>query len=118
MKKSIINIMLTILFMCLSTFVLLLVTTFILLKLQIDTNKLTICTIIIYFVSTFIGGFIFGKIREKNKFLYGMMIGGMYFLVLCIVSAVCAGGFDGITAKVLYSCFTCVIGGMLGGMLS
>ncbi len=118
MKKNIINIILTILFMCLSTAILLVITAFILLKLKIDIQKLTVCTIIIYFISTFIGGFIFGSIREKNKFLYGMMIGCMYFLVLCIVSSICAGGFGGINVRFMYSLMTCVLGGMLGGMLS
>lgn len=118
MKSNIISTVKTIVFMFMTTMLLMFLISFIFYKMHISDKNIMIGVILIYFISTFIGGFIFGKIKEKNKFLYGMMVGGIYFLTLFVISAIYAKDFSGISAQTLYAALSCVLGGMIGGMLS
>ncbi len=107
----------TIIFMCVSTFVLLLLVSGIYYKFHIDNTKIMAGVVGIYFLSTFVGGFIYGKIKEKNKYLYGILIGIIYFAVLLTVSMLCRHGVKMNDSNVIYALLSCIFGGMLGGML-
>lgn len=104
--------------MCLATIVSILLLSYIFFKMEISEDKIIIGTLIIYFISCFIGGFIYGKIKEKNKYIHGMSIGAIYFVVLLLISVAFSKDFSLISVKTLYSGLTCILGGMLGGMLS
>lgn len=104
--------------MFVSTMILMFLVSFVFYKMHISDKNITIGVILIYFITTFIGGFIFGKIKEKNKFLYGMMVGSLYFLTLFVISAVFAEDFSGISSQTVYAALSCILGGMIGGMLS
>lgn len=118
MKNTVISTVKTILFMFVSTMLLMFLVSFIFYKMHISDKNIMIGVVLIYFISTFIGGFIFGKIKEKNKFLYGMMVGAIYFLTLFVISAIFAKNFSGISAQTMYAALSCILGGMIGGMLS
>lgn len=118
MKRTIISTVKTIVFMFISTMLLMFFVSFIFYKMHISDKNIGIGVILIYFVSTFIGGFIFGKIKEKNKFLYGMMVGAIYFLTLFVISAIFAENFSGASVQTIYAALSCILGGMIGGMLS
>ena len=100
------------------TGILLLLLALLLYKLELDEGKVTIGIIVIYVLSCFIGGFFVGKKAGTQKFLWGMLLGVTYFLLLTAVSAVTepglASGFKGL----LTSFIMCSGAGMLGGMLS
>lgn len=104
--------------MCLATIISILVLSYIFFKMEISEDKIIIGTLIIYFISCFAGGFIYGKIKEKNKYIHGMSIGAIYFIVLLLISVAFSKDFSLISVKTLYSGLTCILGGMLGGMLS
>lgn len=74
--------------------------------------------IFIYIFSNFIGGFLIGKCMEEKRYLWGLGLGFVYFLILLAISFVVKGGADIETTRIISGFFTCVIGGMIGGMLS
>lgn len=118
MKKKALCVVAMLISMCLATIILLLLLSFLFFKMEISDEKIVIGTLVIYFISCFVGGFIYGKIKEKNKYIHGLSIGAIYFLVLLLISVAFSKDFSLISIKTLYSGLTCILGGMLGGMLS
>lgn len=87
-------------------------------KLQINNGKMMIGVYITYVLSNFIGGFIFGKIAGRRKYLFGMLVGAVYFLILVLISLIALKGGNIFTTDFLLALLACVGGGMLGGMIS
>lgn len=71
-----------------------------------------------YIVSAFTGGFFVGKKLEQKKFLWGLIMGVCYFAIVMLVSL----GMNSDTSLPLGSLLTvfviCSLSGMLGGMIS
>ena len=74
--------------------------------------------IVIYVVSTFIGGFVIGKMSGERKFLWGLAVGVLYFVLLLLVSFGLYHSLQGGTSDLVTTFLMCAGGGMLGGMLS
>ena len=72
----------------------------------------------IYVVATAFGGFTAGKRMGSRKFLWGLLTGGAYFLVLAAVSFVAGKGDVQLGGSFFTTLALCAGGGMLGGMLS
>lgn len=100
------------------TGVFLLLLTGLLYKLNLDEGKVTAGIIIIYILSTFAGGFVIGKMSGERKFLWGLIVGILYFTLLLFVSAGLYHSLQGNGSDIMTTCFVCAGGGMLGGMLS
>ncbi len=100
------------------TAILLLILALLLYKLDLDEGKVTIGIIVIYVTSCFIGGFFVGKKAGSQKFLWGMLLGLTYFLLLTAVSAVTEPGLASGWKGLITSFVMCAGAGMLGGMLS
>ena len=66
--------------------ILLLLLAFLLYKLNLDEGKVAAGIIMIYVASTFLGGFIIGKLSGSRKFLWGLTCGILYFALLLLVS--------------------------------
>lgn len=96
----------------------LLVLTWLLYKMNLDESKVTAGIIVIYVLSTFIGGFVIGKKSRERKFLWGLLIGVLYFVLLFIVSLGLYRSVQGNGANILTTFLMCAGGGMLGGMVS
>ena len=108
----------TLLFSYILTGALLALLAFLLYKVGLTEKIVSIVIIVIYVAATFFAGFMAGKRLKNRKFLWGLLMGGAYFLVLLGISMVLgepAGqlGDSAVTTMVL-----CTAGGMLGGMLS
>lgn len=74
--------------------------------------------VVIYILSCLVGGFLMGKNSEQRRFVWGLVTGVLYFLVLLIISTV-MNTFTGMdTSRLLSAFFICGFSGMLGGMLS
>ena len=71
-----------------------------------------------YILSTFVGGFFVGKKLEQKKFLWGLVMGVLYFLVLMLVCLM----MNSNTPLPLGGLFTvlmiCGLSGRFGGMIS
>ena len=100
------------------TGILLFVVTFFLYKFEWDEQMVTAGIIVIYVVSTFVGGFILGKIKKSRKFLWGLVMGVLYFALLFLISFGVYRSFDGNGTNVITTLLLCAGGGMLGGMLA
>lgn len=68
-----------------------------------------------YVAAPAVGGFILGKKRKVNRFLWGLCVGGIYFFVYALL-AVCMK--DAPLGDILWVAVPVCLGGMAGGMLS
>ena len=64
------------------------------------------------------GGFMSGKILRKDKYLWGILVGAFYYLLLITVSFVVQGKWEMSLVHAVTTFFMCLGGGALGGMLS
>lgn len=78
----------------------------------------SLCITGIYIIVTFLAGFLAGKREGNRKFLWGLLVGFLYFGILALVSLACNHGFSGFTSHFFTVLFLCAGSGMLGGMLS
>lgn len=72
----------------------------------------------IYTGVTFVSGFVTGKRLRTRKFIWGLLAGTLYFLVLVILSLAVNHSFKDVTTNFLSVLVLCAGSGMLGGMLS
>lgn len=98
------------------TGILLLLLAFLLYRFQLSGKTVAAGVIVIYIVSTFFGGFLAGKKAKSRKYLWGLLMGVGYFVILAALSFLtnsASGGVGFVTSFLL-----CAGGGMLGGMVS
>lgn len=96
----------------------LLLLAFILYKFRISENVVNMAVIVIYVCMTFFAGFVAGKRFKVKKFLWGLILGSVYFLILTVVSMI-GGVSDMVVGRGMITTYLlCAGGGMLGGMLS
>ncbi|MCI8834931.1 MAG: TIGR04086 family membrane protein [Ruminococcus sp.] len=98
--------------------ILLVLLTFLLYKWNLDEGKVTVGIILIYVLSTFVGGFVAGKLIRVRKFLWGLACGLLYFALLLLVSFGVYRSLQGSGANIITTFLLCAGGGMLGGMVS
>ena len=97
---------------------LLVIFSFIMYKCKLQESQMKIAIYTIYTLSCFIGGFLSGKIAKKKRFLFGLLFGGVYFILLLLLSlAINQEIVQGINHLLSILAF-CGIGGMVGGMIS
>lgn len=100
------------------TAVFLLILALLLYKLELNEQKVTMGIVVIYVLSTFAGGFLMGKLVGERKFLWGFMLGTMYFLVLFGISLAVDQNLNRNGMNLVTTMVLCSGGGMLGGMVS
>lgn len=100
------------------TGLLLLLLTFLLYQFDLDEQKVMVGIIVTYVLSTFVGGFLIGKLTGAKKFVWGLVIGAVYFLLLFLISFGVYREFNTNGTNLLTTILLCLGGGMLGGMLS
>ena len=87
-------------------------------KLNLEEKQVTVAVMAIYLVSTFVGGFMIGKWNRVQKFLWGMIVGAGYFILLLLVSFGIYHSLKNSGGNVITTMFLCIGGGLLGGMLA
>lgn len=100
------------------TAVILLLLSLILYKAQIPSGVVSVGVILTYILSTFVGGFFIGKKVDSRKFLWGLVVGMLYFTIVVIVSIVMNKAAFGSAGSLVTVLGMCLLGGMLGGMIS
>lgn len=100
------------------TGLLLLGLTFFVYKFELDEQVVVAGIVAIYVVSTFMGGYIIGKLTGTKKFIWGMNIGVVYFLLLYLISYGVYREFNTNGLSAITTAILCIGGGTLGGMLS
>lgn len=87
-------------------------------KFRLDEGKIQIGIIATYILSCFVGGFLAGKMMKSRQFLWGVLLGLLYFLIMTLVSVAVNRELQGTSSGFITSFLLCMGGGMLGGMLS
>ena len=82
----------------------------------LDESKVQIAVILIYIVSCFLGGFLAGKMMKTRKFLWGGLLGFLYFAVMLLVSVAVNQEFGDAVTGVMKTFVICTVSGMAGGM--
>lgn len=89
-----------------------------LLMLQISENIVDVGILVIYVVACLLTGIIVGKRTKNKKFLWGMLSGCIYFLILLVVSLLAKQSMENIGSDLVTTLFICAGSGTLGGMIS
>ena len=87
-------------------------------RFDLSEKTVSICIISIYIIITFLAGFLAGKREGSRKFLWGLLMGGLYFTVLIVISLVINQGMNEVSGNFFTVLVLCCGSGMLGGMLS
>lgn len=87
-------------------------------KFRLDEGKIQIGIILTYILSSFLGGFLAGKIMKNKQFLWGALLGLCYFLIMMIVSIAVNRELQSTSSGFVTTLLLCTGGGTLGGMLS
>lgn len=100
------------------TGVLLLLLTVLLYKCNLEEKHISAGILTVYLLSTLVGGFMAGKMAKVRKFMWGLGIGVLYFLLLVLISFGIYHGIQESISQLLIVCVLCTGGGMIGGMIS
>lgn len=100
------------------TGIVLLLLAFFLYKFELGEGIVNGGIIAAYILSCFLGGFLMGKLQKTRKFLWGMVVGCIYYAVLLVVSLLMRQQSAPAAGNMLTSFLMCTGSGMLGGMLS
>ena len=115
--NRIMKIVSTLLIMYVVTGVLLLLMAFLLFRFQLNEKVVSVGILLIYVVSCFLGGILMAKKMRMRKFLWGILVGGVYFLVLLLGSLLLNHGFSQECVHMAATFVMCMAAGMIGGML-
>ncbi len=97
---------------------LLLLLALLLYRFGLSEKVVSIGIILIYIVVTFLAGFLAGKKAGEKKFLWGLLMGCVYFCILTVVSLLVNRGIEEVSGNLITVFLLCSGSGMLGGMLS
>lgn len=100
------------------TGILLLVLTFFMHKFELNEKIVSAAIVGIYVVSTLIGGMIIGKLTKSKRYLWGMVLGILYFVLLLLITLGVYRTLNGDSVSIVTSLILCAGGGMTGGMIS
>lgn len=115
-KKLLFNMTKILLFMYILTGLMLFLLAFMMYKMDLSSNQINLGIIIIMISSTFIGGLLAAKSFREKKFMYGALIGLLYFLILTIISSTIQKNLK-LADDALSMFIMCLGSGTLGGML-
>ena len=85
---------------------------------NLSEEKVKAGIILNYGISTFASGFVMGKLTGAKKFLWGILTGVLYFILLLLISLGLYHSLQADTMNLATTFLLCAGGGMLGGMVS
>ncbi len=118
MKREILQVVKATVAVAVMTVILLLILAFMLFKFNLSDGFIMAGVYITYVVACFVGGLIIGKVRGEKKYIWGMVVGLVFFVTLTIISLIVTGELYGSGMKAIGALVACVLGGAVGGMLA
>lgn len=100
------------------TGILLIILALALYKFELNEGAVTAGVTAVYLISTFTGGLVVGKLAKVRRFLWGIVLGILYFALLLLVTVGIYRTFHGSSTEILVIFALCAGGGMAGGMIS
>ncbi|MEG0579513.1 MAG: TIGR04086 family membrane protein, partial [Niameybacter sp.] len=91
---------------------------FLLFRFELEESKVTWGITMIYILSCFFGGLILGKSMGNRKFLWGMLLGVAYAILLLGITVLVEHSVKKELMELLTTFLLCMGAGMIGGMLS
>lgn len=80
---------------------LLLLLAFMLYRFGLSEKVVSICIIAVYIIVTFLAGLLAGKKEKRRKFLWGLIMGALYFGILVVVSLAVNKGVEDIAGNMM-----------------
>lgn len=71
-----------------------------------------------YILASILAGMMIGKKIKKRRFMWGLFVGMLYFLILTSISLIFQENIILFSAERITAFFLCIAGGTLGGMLA
>lgn len=100
------------------TGILLLALAMLLYKMDLDEKAVSAGIVAIYITATLVGGIAIGKMAKTRRFLWGMILGILYFALLVLITIGVYRTLDGGAASLATTFLLCAGGGTIGGMIS
>ena len=100
------------------TGVLLLLLAMALYRLELNEKSVSAAVIVIYVLSTLVGGIVIGKRAKVRRFLWGLLLGGSYFTLLMLSTVGVYHTLSGDGVHFLTTFELGAGGGMAGAMIS
>ena len=94
----------------------LLITAGLMYRFELSEGQVKIAVIGIYVLSCFTGGFLAGRMMKNRKFLWGSLLGFLYFAVMLTVSVAVGRELKEAVMGISTTFFICIISGMIGGI--
>ena len=117
MKKIALTILKELLVQMIISVILVAIAAFVVLRVSPSETAVKVIILVIYGISTFVGGFIMGKVMDKRKFLWGALSGALYFAIILVAAIIIKGspnaGTIGVTSGIIVSLAAGTIGGMI-----
>ena len=95
------------------TGIFLLLLAFLLFQFDLGEKPVSAGIVAVYILSCLLGGFMAGKIIRKDKYLWGILVGVFYYLLLITVSFAVKGKWDMSLMHAVTTFFMCLGGGAL-----
>ena len=114
----IVNLVFYMVFAYIATLLVLLLLAFLYYKFRFSEDIVSGGVVVTYMAAGFLGGFLAGKKMKQTKFLWGLLMGVAYYVVLLVLSLIINQGIVDFSGSMLTTFVLCAGGGMLGGMLS
>lgn len=100
------------------TAIILLILSLLMLKLNLPSIVTSVGINLAYIASSLLSGFYVGKKVEQKKFIWGLLMGVVYFVILMLVSLIMNQSSPLPLGNMFTVLVICSLSGMLGGMLS
>lgn len=100
------------------TGMLLLLLAFLMYKMDLTEPVVNGAIIAIYIIAGFFGGFLMGKKVGVKKYLWGLLMGALYYGVLILVGLILHQGLGAEPVHLLSTMILCLLSATAGGMIS
>ncbi|MCD8081943.1 MAG: TIGR04086 family membrane protein [Clostridiales bacterium] len=98
--------------------ILILATAFLLYKLELKEDQVSVSVYAVYLLACLAGGFVCGKVVKEQRLLWGIATGLLYFLVLLAVACILSRSFPPDLSGKIPVLACCVGGGAVGAIFS
>lgn len=117
-ESMLIPVMVILVTMYIITGILLLLLAFLMYKMDLAEPVVNGAIIAIYIIAGFFGGFLMGKKAGVKKYLWGLLMGALYYGVLLLVGVILHQGLDAEPVQLLSTMMLCLLSATAGGMIS
>lgn len=117
MKKNMVQMVKGLVLAYMISGLILVILAFLMYRMDLSEGVLRGVIIVAYVLSCFISGMVVSACREGRRYLWGLLQGFLYYVVLFVVSMICNRVAFSEIPGILPALFLCCFGGMLGGML-